>query len=206
MKRRQTGRTPRVNRHARPVQIIHVRNPITKNGIPRPSDGVLGVVLQVLVLKVVVIIGSGVHPTVNRRVRTPDRSKGDSRVFEGFVGYFQEETLLGVHRLGFFARDTKELGVKVGEGLVEKVAVLGVERAFVGVVWVVEGVDVESVGGHLALEVDLAEDVVPETGWGDGSGHPAGHADDGWGVGVFVSAGGACHCVLSPGGVWDLIE
>lgn len=114
--------------------------------------------------------------------------------------------LLGVYCFGFFVWDVKEFGVKVGEGLVEKVVVFGVECVFVGVVWVVEGVDVELVGGYFVLEVDLVEDVVLEMGWVDGFGYLVGYVDDGWGVGVFVFVGGVCYCVLSFGGVWDLIE
>lgn len=97
--------------------------------------------------------------------------------------------------LCLFTRNLEEFRVKLADIIIEKVAVFGVgllqvsrlsERsetktncALVRALGVVEGINVKSVFGHLALNIFLLDDVFPQLLRIFGSWQATGHANDG---------------------------
>ena len=109
------------------MEVVKIGYPVAQDGVTGSSDGVLGIVFQVLSLHGVIIIGSGKGSTKDRGAGTSDLIQGNTSIFEGFVDSLQKHTLLGIHGFGLPPGYTKELGVEQSKRLIEEVAILGID-------------------------------------------------------------------------------
>jgi hypothetical protein len=99
---------------------------------------------------------------------------------EGLVNGFQQQALLGIDSVGFIGRDVEEGRVKGADIVVQEVRLAGIRRTWIAGVWMVEGVDVEAIGGDAGSNIARLSEQLPQARGRRGSaGEPTRRADNG---------------------------
>lgn len=127
----------------------------------------------------------------NHHEESPKNKRGGITILQALIGKLQGNTLLGVHGMGLLGRDGEKGGIEAGDIRGHEVAALRVERATVLRVGVVEGVNVEPIGGPFAVGILAGRDHVPElVRVGSITWKAAGNANNGNGHGAVLGKDG----------------
>lgn len=139
------------------MPVKKVRDPIRKDARRRAGRRVRREAVLVEIHQVFVVVHH--LPAVHGGGGAPEVFDAEAGRRQGFVYRLEEQSVLWVRDFRLVVLDVEKVCVERANVLIEKIRVCRIGPAVERAVWVVEGVDVKPLGGHLLEEAPgLLED------------------------------------------------